>query len=148
MNPDQGMHWPISTDLTALRHRITQAATLAGLTGTRRDDLLLAANEAVINVLEHGGGVGTVTFWHDEEGVSVEISDTVGLLTPRDVDRRRPSAHADGGFGLWLMGQLCDEFTIHQQEGRSIVRLRMRLHPAFVPQPGAAVPQPGAAMPE
>ncbi|MFC7640456.1 ATP-binding protein [Streptosporangium lutulentum] len=60
------------------------------MTGTRRDDLLLAANEAVINVLEHGGGVGTVTFWHDEEGVSVEISDTVGLLTPRDVDRGAP----------------------------------------------------------
>lgn len=29
------------------------------------------------------------------------------------------------------MGQLCDEFTIRQETGRSHVRLRMRLRPAL-----------------
>ncbi|MFC7640351.1 ATP-binding protein [Streptosporangium lutulentum] len=105
MNTDRGTHWPITDDLAALRQRIRRYATRAGLTGTRREDLLLAANEAVINVLEHGGGVGTVTLWHDERGLSVEITDTAGLLAPHDVHRERPVPRADRGFGLWLMGR-------------------------------------------
>ncbi|MDP9842312.1 ATP-binding protein [Streptosporangium lutulentum] len=136
MNTDRGTHWPITDDLAALRQRIRRYATRAGLTGTRREDLLLAANEAVINVLEHGGGVGTVTLWHDERGLSVEITDTAGLLAPHDVHRERPVPRADRGFGLWLMGRLCDEFTIRQEAGRSHVRLRMRLRSAGALQPG------------
>ncbi|WP_371786080.1 ATP-binding protein [Streptosporangium subroseum] len=129
MNPDQRTYWPISTDLAALRRRVHRYATQAGLTGTRRDDLLLAVNEAAINVLEHGGGSGTVTLWHDERDLTVNVVDIAGRLTAHDVHRRLPSPRAERGFGLWLMGRLCDEFTIHQERGRSHVRLRMRLHP-------------------
>jgi anti-sigma regulatory factor (Ser/Thr protein kinase) len=131
VNPDQRTYWPISTDLTVLRQRIHRYATRAGLTGARRDDLLLAAHEAAINVMEHGGGSGTVTLWHDERDLTVNVVDIAGRLTPHDIHRRRPSPRADRGFGLWLMGQLCDEFTIHQERGRSHVRLRMRLRPAL-----------------
>ncbi|MEV7970793.1 ATP-binding protein [Sphaerisporangium sp. NPDC088356] len=130
MRNDHRGHWPITTDLTTLRQKLVRHATRAGLTGARLDDLLIAANEAAINVLEHGGGDGTLTVWYDETALTVEVVDTAGRLTPRDVDRRRPSAPSDRGFGMWLMGQLCDEFTIRQLSGRSLVRLRMRLHPA------------------
>jgi anti-sigma regulatory factor (Ser/Thr protein kinase) len=120
--------WPITTDLAALRQRIHHRATDAGLTGARLEDLLLAANEAAVNVLEHGGGSGTLAVWHDETELTVDVVDTAGRLMPRDVYHWRSSHQAGRGIGLWLMGRLCDEFTIHQDSGRSRVRLRMRLH--------------------
>ncbi|MEV7013631.1 ATP-binding protein [Streptosporangium sp. NPDC051022] len=126
---DHGQHWPIDDDLSGLRDRLLHHATLAGMRGARLDDLLIAVNEAVINVLEHGDGQGTVSFWHDDDGVTVEISDTAGRLAPLDVPPQRP-ADAVRGFGLWLMSRLCDEFSIHQGSGGSLVRLRMRLDPA------------------
>jgi serine/threonine-protein kinase RsbW len=124
--------WPITTNLADLRHRIHHHATAAGLTGTRLEDLLLAANEAAVNVLEHGGGSGTLNVWHDERELTVDVVDTAGRLAPQDVHHRRSSHQAGRGIGLWLMGRLCDEFTIRQGGGRSRVRLRMRLYPGFV----------------
>ena len=128
MNPDQRTYWPISTDLAALRRRVHRYATQVGLTGTRRDDLLLAVNEAAINVLEHGGGSGTVTLWHDERDLTVNVVDIAGRLTAHDVHRRLPP-RAERGFGLWLMGRLCDEFTIHQERGTIPRPAPESLHP-------------------
>lgn len=48
----------------------------------------------------------------------------LGRLSPGH--RRRPPLHARSGYGLWLMGRLCDELVIAQSAGRSSVRLRMR----------------------
>ncbi|GAB3879622.1 hypothetical protein GCM10027612_05730 [Microbispora bryophytorum subsp. camponoti] len=52
---DHRRQWPITDDLAALRENIQRYALRAGLTGSRLDDLVIAANEAAINVLEHGG---------------------------------------------------------------------------------------------
>ncbi|MEV8634830.1 ATP-binding protein [Streptosporangium sp. NPDC051023] len=128
MTGDQGQHWPIDDDLSALRDRLLQQGTLAGMRGERLDDLLIAVNEAVINVLEHGGGQGTVSVWHDDASITVDVVDTAGRLAPRDIPPQRP-ADAVRGFGLWLMSQLCDELTIHQSTGESRVRLVMCLTP-------------------
>ncbi|MFF3438588.1 ATP-binding protein [Streptosporangium sp. NPDC002721] len=128
MHADQHGHWPISTDLIGLRRHLYRYMSQVGLVGTRRDDLLLAANEAVINVLEHGDAVGSVSVWHDEADLVVDVVDDAGRLTSDQADRRRPAPGSVRGFGLWLMGRLCDEFTIRQSGGRSHVRLRMRLH--------------------
>ncbi|MFF4416082.1 ATP-binding protein [Streptosporangium sp. NPDC001559] len=126
MTGDQEQQWPIDEDLGALRDFLLRRASLAGLRDDRLDDLLIAVNEAVINVLEHGGGEGTVTVRHDADSITVDITDTVGALGRHDVPPRRP-ADAVRGFGLWLMSQLCDEFTIRRNDGRSLVRLRMCL---------------------
>ncbi|WP_433248314.1 ATP-binding protein [Streptosporangium sp. CA-135522] len=128
MTGDHGQHWPIDDDLTGLRQRLLQHAAQAGMKGERLDDLLLAANEAVINVLEHGGGKGTLSIWHNDTCITVDVVDAAGNLAPRDIPPERPTGTVRG-FGLWLMSQLCDEFSIEQSEGESRVRLRMRLHP-------------------
>lgn len=107
--------WAISRELSTLRGNISHHAADAGLNGRRLDDLLLAAHEATVNVLRHGGGEGTVTVWHDERYVTVDVVDRCGLLRPGDTCRERPAVGASGGFGLWLMGQLCDEFTIERR---------------------------------
>jgi anti-sigma regulatory factor (Ser/Thr protein kinase) len=123
-------HWPITHDLAGLRQHIRHHAQRLGLTGQRLDDLLIAANEAAINVLEHGGGSGVLALWHDEAALTVDVTDSAGRLAGGDVERELPASAspATRGFGLWLMGRLCDEFAIHQETGRSRVRLRMRLH--------------------
>ncbi|GAB1821240.1 ATP-binding protein [Herbidospora sp. RD11066] len=127
MNTDQHLRWAITTDLIELRGRVAAMGSDAGLRGHRLNDLVTAVNEAVINVLEHGGGEGVVEMWYDAEGLTVEVTDSAGTLQPQDIHRSRPSATTPRGFGLWLMGQLCDEFSISQMVGRSRIRLRMTL---------------------
>jgi anti-sigma regulatory factor (Ser/Thr protein kinase) len=141
---DHGQQWPIDEDLTALRERLFQRATQAGIRGERLDDLLLAVNEAVINVLEHGGGDGTLSISQDETYLTVDVTDDVGHLASRHIPRQRPTGTVRG-FGLWLMSQLCDEFTIQQVAGKSRVRLRMLLHRSSTgtASPGSGLDDPG-----
>ncbi|MEV4750330.1 ATP-binding protein [Streptosporangium sp. NPDC049248] len=123
---DHGQHWSIDEDLSALRERLHHYATQAGMRGERLNDLLLATNEAVINVLEHGGGKGTVDVWQDETHLTIDVTDTVGILATEHIPAKRPTGTVRG-FGLWLMTQLCDEFTIERIAVGSRVRLRMNL---------------------
>ncbi|WP_326646249.1 ATP-binding protein [Streptosporangium sp. NBC_01755] len=123
---DHGRHWPIDEDLSALRERLHQYIDQAGIRGDRLNDLLLATNEAVINVLEHGGGKGTLDIWQDETHLTIDVTDALGLLAAEHIPAKRPTGTVRG-FGLWLMTQLCDEFTIEQLAGGSRVRLRMDL---------------------
>ncbi|WP_066367663.1 ATP-binding protein [Herbidospora mongoliensis] len=123
-------HWPITDDLSALRDRVGSYASGAGLSTQRAQDLELAVSEAAANVLEHGGGHGTLSIWADELDLTVEIADTAGRLAPHHAYPQPPSTQAPRGFGLWLMGQVCDEISIDQQPGGSRLRLRMALTPA------------------
>ncbi|GAA2891158.1 hypothetical protein GCM10010517_55420 [Streptosporangium fragile] len=138
MSGDHGRQWPIDEDLTALRERLQRYAAQAGMRGDRLDDLLLAANEAVINVLEHGGGKGTLSIWRNDTSLTVDVTDTVGRLASGQVPRERPTGTVRG-FGLWLMSQLCDELTIQQAGEGSRVRLRMLLS-SPPPRNGASSP--------
>lgn len=121
--------WPITDDLAALRDHVTECAEKAGLSRARVIDLVLAANEAAINVLEHGGGTGTLTVRQEPDAVVVEITDHAGRLTAQHAGHGPPPNSAGRGFGLWLMHRLCDDFTIRQTPGRSQVRLRMTYAP-------------------
>ncbi|MEU8381903.1 ATP-binding protein, partial [Streptosporangium sp. NPDC048865] len=136
MHSQQHGRWPISDDLIGLRRHLYHHAGRAGLAGTRRDDLVLAANEAVINVLEHGGAAGSVSIGYDTHVLTVDVVDTAGRLRPEHARREHPGPDAGRGFGLWLMGHLCDEFTIDHIGESSRVRLRMYLRPAPAGQEG------------
>ncbi|MEW9531614.1 ATP-binding protein [Microbispora sp. NPDC049125] len=128
--------WPITDDLAVLREHIQRYAVQAGLTGLRLDDLVIAANEAAINVLEHGGGVGTLAMWHDDTSLSVDVTDHAGVLRPEDVPKGRPSGKRDRGYGLWLMCRLCDSVSVDQAPGRSMIRLSVRLTAEIEPANG------------
>ncbi|WP_185949757.1 ATP-binding protein [Microbispora sp. KK1-11] len=124
---DHRRQWPITDDLAELRENIQRYAVQAGLTGPRLDDLIIAANEAAINVLEHGGGAGTLAISCDGGVLAVDVADHVGVLRPGAVPSERPSGRGDRGFGLWLMGELCDSVTIDQVPGQSTIRLSMQV---------------------
>ncbi|MFD0474393.1 ATP-binding protein [Nonomuraea thailandensis] len=55
MTMERVLRYPISTDLGRLRDLVSAYAVAGGLRGERLMDLVLAVNEAVTNVLDHGG---------------------------------------------------------------------------------------------
>ncbi|GIH65840.1 MULTISPECIES: ATP-binding protein [Microbispora] len=143
---DHRRQWPITDDLAALRENIQRYAVQAGLTGPRLDDLVIAANEAAINVLEHGGGAGTLAISCDGGVLAVDVADHVGVLRPGAVPSERPSGRGDRGFGLWLMGELCDSVTIDQVPGQSTIRLCMHVGDGAVDDGGPAAGSGAASL--
>ncbi|MEU4332823.1 ATP-binding protein [Nonomuraea dietziae] len=69
------MQLPITSDLVALREHVHVFGRRAGLDDQRAQDLVIVANEAATNVLDHGGGSGTLIALSDKAGVRLEIVD-------------------------------------------------------------------------
>ncbi|MFC7384464.1 ATP-binding protein [Sphaerisporangium rhizosphaerae] len=120
--------WPITDDLSALRGQVRGYAALAGLSGVRLQDLVLAVNEAAANVLDHAHGEGHVQAWHDERSVTVEVHDRLGQLVPAHATAGDPGVTTLRGRGLWLMQQLCDEVRITRDAQGSAVLLRQEIN--------------------
>jgi anti-sigma regulatory factor (Ser/Thr protein kinase) len=127
MAGDEELRCAIDDDLSGLR-----AYAAAYLAGQRLDDLEIAANEAAANVLDHAGGTGTLTARHDDHGITVEITDDAGTLTPEHL-QLTPDPTRPGGFGLWIINRLCDQVSLDHPEGRS--RLILHMHHAPTHQP-------------
>ncbi|NAS23552.1 hypothetical protein GT755_17860 [Herbidospora sp. NEAU-GS84] len=120
--------WAISDDYSTLREHVKRGARLAGLSGERLEDLALAVHEAVVNVIEHGGGRGELTMWCDGTDLVIEVSDEKGELTAAHLRAGPPPPPSKGGGrGLWLIHQICDEVVISRRVGRSTVRMRTRM---------------------
>lgn len=115
----------ITRDLGALRTLVRDYAAVAGLSDTRLEDLIVAVNEAAADVLEHGGGTGSVLARRDAGGVWVDVLDTAGTLSAEHPSGR-PRPLGRRGYGLWLVRRLCDEVLLDHPGGRSRLRLHMR----------------------
>jgi anti-sigma regulatory factor (Ser/Thr protein kinase) len=123
ISPADAFRMPFGPDELALvRHAAREFARNAGLAPDRSVDLLVAVGEAGANALRHGGGKGTAVMWRAVDAVVVEIHDQGRLADPL-AGRRRPTATATGGRGLWLIHHMCDlvEFA------PGMLRLRMSL---------------------
>ncbi|MEV0391384.1 ATP-binding protein [Nonomuraea sp. NPDC050643] len=130
MNLEFTLRCPISADLDRVRRLVRLHARHSGLRRERLDDLVLAVNEAVTNVLDHGGGTGTVTARSDREGVTVEIVDAAGRLTRDHLAAARVDPTSSHGFGLWVIRHLCDRIDVEQRSEGSLLRLHVRRPPA------------------
>lgn len=106
------------------RRAAGDGAVAAGLSFEGRDAVRLATSEVVTNALRHGEGPVRVEVWHAAGRTEVVVSDAgpgpddplLGLLRPR----RSPD---QGGFGLWITHQLCDEVEAGVVDGRYVVRM-------------------------
>ncbi|WP_043633818.1 ATP-binding protein [Nonomuraea candida] len=119
----------ITYNLGLIRDLIRVYARHAGLRGARTDHLVIAVNEAVTNVLDHGGS-GTVTAYTIPTSVIVEICDRAGRLRAEHLTAADPlpAPPADPErLGLWLIRRLCDEVSLDHPHGHSRLRLRMTL---------------------
>ena len=110
-------------DLYALRHALAGDPLVADLDHRRRDDLVLAVNEAATNAVRHGDGACRTRVWRDGDRVVTEVHTATRIADPL-AGRRRPGTDAVGGRGLWLINQVCDLVELRSgAEGTSL-----RLH--------------------
>jgi anti-sigma regulatory factor (Ser/Thr protein kinase) len=103
------------------RHFAVAQAVRLGLSGTRLEDLTLAAAELTTNSVVHGGGTGTVRIWAEAGQVVCEVRDHGHLSDP--LAGRRPAARDQlGGRGLLLVHYLADLVRMHTGPAGTVVR--------------------------
>ncbi|MEV0237702.1 ATP-binding protein [Nonomuraea sp. NPDC050786] len=121
---------PISPDLRYIRELVRIHGEHHGLNGEQLEDLVLVVNEAVTNVLDHGGKAGRVTARGHGHGVILEILDVGGRLTPEHLAAATVDPTASHGFGLWVIQHLCDDVTLEDTASGSVLSLHFRGRPA------------------
>jgi anti-sigma regulatory factor (Ser/Thr protein kinase) len=108
--------------LEAVRQFVSRHAAACGLGPRRKDDLVLAVNELATNSLRHAGGGGLLRVWRNGTGLVCEVRDDGRIEQPL-VGRERPTPDQEGGFGLWLVTQLCDLVQVRSFPQGSVVRI-------------------------
>ena len=116
---------PVTRELGSLRKRVASSAVTARLSGSRREDLVLAVNEAAINALEYGQAPRIARLWRRGTSVVAEVV-ARGRVEDPLAGRRNPEPHASRGRGLWIANQVCDLVQL-RHEGPT-VRLRLHIH--------------------
>jgi serine/threonine-protein kinase RsbW len=105
-----------------IRHTIAEYASTVGITGERLDAVRLAVSEAVTNVVVHAyraqpGQVQVTTTAVDGELWVLIADDGCGPHIP--------AATPGAGWGLPLITDACDEFTLLERaEGGTEARMR------------------------
>jgi anti-sigma regulatory factor (Ser/Thr protein kinase) len=117
---------PITADLGLIRDLVRLHSRHSGLPDRRLEDLVLAVNEAVTNVLDHGGKAGIVTARATDGQVVVDVLDFAGLLTHDHLAAAELDHTASSGYGLWMIQHLCDEVVLERGERGSLLSLRVR----------------------
>ena len=84
--------------------------------GRCREEALLATSELVTNAVVHGEGPITVKVAEDARCVRLEVQDT-GARVPAI----RPSAGAQGGYGLRLVEGVCAKWGVSRLEEGKVV---------------------------
>jgi anti-sigma regulatory factor (Ser/Thr protein kinase) len=109
-------------DLAAVREFAGAHAHASGLAAGRVPGLKLAVSELVTNTLRHTAGGGVVRVWADGGAVVIELTDGG---TFRRTAPEQPAARptASGGWGLYITGEVCDEFSYYTRPGHTVWRL-------------------------
>ncbi|WP_246157533.1 ATP-binding protein [Catellatospora sichuanensis] len=108
-------------DLAAVREFVGAHAQASGLTAGRVPALKLAVSELVTNTLRHTAGGGVVRVWAEGDAIISELTDSGTFRRTTAEPAARPVA--SGGWGLYITGEVCDEFLYHSRPGRTVWRL-------------------------
>jgi anti-sigma regulatory factor (Ser/Thr protein kinase) len=111
--------------LDLVREFVAELAMLAGLDARRCEELVLAVHELATNSIRHAGGDGVVRGWIEHDFVVCEVQDR-GLIGEPLAGRVKPQLDQSGGFGLWLVNQLCDLVQIRAFGTGGVVRAHVR----------------------
>lgn len=123
--PRGALSIPYRDELAQVRVLVMRRAKQAGLADGRARDLVLAVSEAAANTLRHTEGPGILTIWTNLHEIICEIRDQGVIRNPR-AGRSRPAPDADGGHGLWLVYQVCDDVELRSGTTGTILRMHMR----------------------
>ncbi|GGZ48012.1 sensor histidine kinase [Streptomyces subrutilus] len=112
-------------DLSAIRSKVSQCASDAGITREQLSRLAVAVTEIATNSIRHGGGHGTLRTWTQAATFLCEFRDG-GYIPDVMAGRTRPAPDQLGGRGLWLAHQLCDLVEIRSAPDQgTTIRLHM-----------------------
>ena len=110
-----------------LRELVASVARRVGLGKERGEDFELAVNEAISNVIKHGGGSGQLELIKDDDRALIaQISDWGPGMALRAPIALPPVAQHHGR-GLYLMQQLCDRVEYRTGPDGTMVHLEMDL---------------------
>ena len=102
--------------LHLLRAAVAAHASAAGLSPARVADVMIAAHEMAANAVRHGAGHGRLRLHRDSRALYCQVSDAGPAARdgkPRPGRGGDPSWPVKHGHGLWMIGQLADQFSIH-----------------------------------
>jgi anti-sigma regulatory factor (Ser/Thr protein kinase) len=78
------------------------------------------------NTVKHARSPGSLKIWYDAREIVCQIHDE-GVITDPMAGRRVPSLDAQGGHGLWIVNQVCDQVELQSDENGTTIRLHMLL---------------------
>jgi anti-sigma regulatory factor (Ser/Thr protein kinase) len=110
------------TQMALLRSRVLEWTRAVGLLEDDQQDIVMAADEAIANAIEHAFSdtAGTVTLFAARDGlaraVHVIVSDNGTWQEP-------PAEVGNRGRGLSMMDRLADVFDLHHDENGTTVVL-------------------------
>ena len=114
-------------DLAGVRDFTARSVRRAGLIPRRVGDLVIAVGELAANTFAHTSGPGTVTLWATGGEVICQVNDN-GQITDPLAGRVKPDgAAARGGYGLWVVQQVCDLVELLTSSAGTAIRLHMHL---------------------
>jgi anti-sigma regulatory factor (Ser/Thr protein kinase) len=116
-------------DLPDVRRLTSRLTAQAHAAPRRQADFITAVNEVATNSIRYGGGTGQLKLWFEPGNLVVEISDP-GVIDSPLVGRQRPIPGPGGGYGLWLVHQLCDLVQLRSDPVTgTVVRMYLRTGP-------------------
>jgi anti-sigma regulatory factor (Ser/Thr protein kinase) len=100
--------------LYALRAAVAAHAASAGLDRHRVHDVTAVAHELAANAVVHGAGHGRLLLWAAEGFLHCQVSDDGEHRAADGPDELGDGAPwpVEHGHGLWLVGQIADQFGI------------------------------------
>jgi anti-sigma regulatory factor (Ser/Thr protein kinase) len=111
--------------LSAVRTFVVSHAHAAGLSKSRTVDLMLAVSELAANSVKYAGGEGLVRIWREQATLICEVRDG-GRIDEPLAGRERPQPGQSGGYGMWLVNQVCELVQVRSFATGSVVRLHMQ----------------------
>ncbi|HKH40668.1 MAG TPA: sensor histidine kinase [Solirubrobacterales bacterium] len=107
-------------DLPAVRRLIGSFALDAGMTGSRTEEIVLAANEIATNAVIHGRPPTTLRAWRSDGEIIVDVTDAGDGIRDALAGQLPPPADSLGGRGLWLTRLLCEAVEVCNAGGCTV----------------------------
>jgi anti-sigma regulatory factor (Ser/Thr protein kinase) len=116
--------------LYALRSAVAAHAAAAGLPPGRVYDVVAAAHELAANAVRHGAGHGHLRLQATGGVLTCQVTDGPAFASedskPGAAAASWPAGH---GHGLWLIGQVADQFTIDRGPAGTTATAAFTLRP-------------------
>lgn len=126
------LHRPLRPEtLRVVRQDVRSYAESAGLVDPALYNFVMAVNELITNALHHAGGDGQLRLWRSEGWLICQVRDGgPGIPTERLTVATRPPPGTIGGWGLWLVRQVCTAVDIDTGPTGSRITVRYPLSTA------------------